>query len=92
MPFTCLLQETVILPALFEKFLSITESRHLTIITDGLDSYNVPIAVAYPKAKHCVYTSFSDILNNNLISLSTKLLRLGTKRKKDFTLLIRLFI
>ncbi len=56
-------------PALFEKSLSITD---LTIITDGLDSYNLPIAATYPKAKHCVYTSFSDILNNNLIESFNK--------------------
>lgn len=70
--------------ALFKKSRSITESQLLTIITDGLDSYNVSVTAAYPKAKHHVYTSFSDVLNNNLIESFNKTFKAWYKTKKGF--------
>lgn len=52
---------------LFQQALFTTECIPKTIITDRLDSYNVPIAVCYPTTKHYLYHSFRDYLNNNFI-------------------------
>ena len=70
--------------ALFENSRCITESEPNTIITDGLDAYNVPIMATYPKTKHHVYTSFSDVLSNNLIESFNKTFKAWYKTKKGF--------
>ena len=53
------------------------------MITDGLDFYHIPLLLAYTESKHHVYSSFFDDVTNNIIQSSIKLLKLGTKRKKD---------
>ncbi len=53
------------------------------MITDGLDFYHIQLLLAYTESKHHVYSSFFDDVTNNIIQSSIKLLKLGTKRKKD---------
>ena len=61
-----------------------------TIITDGLDAYNIPILLAYPKSKHHRYHSFAEECSNNILESFNKTFKLGIKRKKDFIVLILL--
>lgn len=69
---------------LFQQALLITTSAPGTIITDRLDSYNVPIAVCYPAVRHYPYKSFKDYLNNNFIESFNKTFKAWYKTKKSF--------
>ena len=69
---------------LFQQALLTTESVPKTIVTDRLDSYNVPIAVCYPTVKHYPYKGFKDFLNNNFIESFNKTFKAWYKTKKSF--------
>lgn len=69
---------------LFEKSRNITDASPLTIITDGLDAYNMPILLAYPKSKHHRYPSFADDCSNNVLESFNKTFKAWYKTKKGF--------
>lgn len=70
--------------ALLKQSHSITDASPFTIITDGLDAYNVPIAFAYPEAKHYIYDSFADDYSNNVLESFNKTFKAWYKTKKGF--------
>ena len=63
----CLVQETTILLLLSLKVHNVTNAVALTMITDGLDSYHMPLMLAYLKSKHPVYSSLCDDVDNHVI-------------------------
>lgn len=69
---------------LFQQALLITTSVPKTIITDRLDSYNVPIDVCFPTVRHYPYKGFKDYLNNNFIESFNKTFKAWYKTKKSF--------
>ncbi len=70
--------------ALFEKSHNITDASPLTIVTDGLDAYNMPILLAYPKSKHHRYSCFADDCSNNILESFNKTFKAWYKTKKGF--------
>lgn len=54
------------------------------IVTDRLDSYNMPISVCYPSTKHYPYKGFKDYLNNNFIESFNNTFKSWYKVKKGF--------
>lgn len=69
---------------LFQKALCITSDAPSTIVTDRLDSYNMPISVCYPSTKHYPYKGFKDYLNNNFIESFNNTFKSWYKTKKGF--------
>ena len=69
---------------LFEKSRNITDASPFTIITDGLDAYNMPIVLAYSKSKHHIYSSFADDSSNNVLESFNKTFKAWYKKKKGF--------
>ena len=69
---------------LFEKSRNITDASPLTIITDGLYAYNMPILLAYPKSKHHRYHSFAEECSNNILESFNKTFKAWYKTKKGF--------
>ena len=51
----------------FKKLHNITNAIAPIIVTDGFDSYHMPLRMEYPESKYTVYSSLGDDAGNHVI-------------------------
>ena len=64
----------------------------VSIVTDGLNAYHMPLRTTHPESKHSIYDSFCDDSSNNMIESFHRTFKVWYKTKKDFIILNLLWI